>query len=168
MSRIAKFAVIAAASAAAVAVSAVPASAWTGGSVTAGLAPGTSLVVSIGGSPVANCNTADLTGSITAGGALNVSSANIADCDNGVVATAQNLPWGGNLTDPSGASSLTGFRVSAKWMGLTCVYGGNIAGTNDTSPTATFTNQTVNKVSGFLCPGSAQVSAQFAFSGPGV
>jgi len=168
MSRIAKIAAVAAASAAAVAMTATSAAAYPGGAVTASLASGTNLVVSIGGSAVANCSTTNLTGSVTAAGALTVSSVAISGCSNGVVASAQNLPWGGKLTDPSGAAALNGFRVSAKWGLLTCVYGGNITGTNDNVPTATFANQTVSKISGALCPGSAQVTAKFVFSGAGV
>jgi hypothetical protein len=168
MSRTAKFTAVAAVSAAAVALTAAPAAAWPGGDVTASLATGTSLVVSIANVPVASCGTADLAGEIDSGGTLSIEDVVIDDCDNNVDAAAENTPWGGNLTDPNGPASLTGFQVRAKWGLLTCVYGGNISGSN-TGPVATFTNKTVTKVGGsFLCPGSAEVTAQFVFSGPGV
>ncbi|GAA2738372.1 hypothetical protein [Actinocorallia aurantiaca] len=173
MSRTAKLVAVAAASAAAVVVTAAPALAWTGGAVSASLT--SPLTVSLGG---ASCTGSTLTGSVTAAGVLSIPTATISGCTaagSSIPVTPQNLPWGGKLTDGGGVASLTGFRVSATWLGVTCVYGGNINGTNTAksgspaSTTATFTNASVSKVSGsFLCPGTAQVSAAYKFTGAGL
>lgn len=178
MSRIAKLAAVGASAAAAVAMTAAPAAAWTGGSVSATLsAP---LTVSVAGSNVASCTTSTLGGSIAAGGALTLSSAAISGCTGSgtVTVTPQNLPWGGSLTNGGGTATFTGFRVKANatLLGLpvTCIYAGNISGTNTAGPapvTVKFTNASVSKVSSgssFACPGSAQVSATYTFTGAGL
>ena len=167
MSRTAKFVAVAAASAAAVVVTAAPALAWTGGTVSASL---TTPLVAPGG---VTCSTSTLGGSVSAAGALNITSATIGGCTGGIGVTPTNLPWGGSLTNGGGPATITNFRVSA----LGCVYGGTLKGTNtaksgttpNASTTATFANQTVGKISGsFLCPNSATVSVTYKFTGAGI
>ncbi|MDL4819685.1 hypothetical protein [Actinomadura opuntiae] len=159
MSRIKKLAAIASTSAAATAVAvaatAAPALAWTAGPFTAKL----SGTMTINAGIPASCTGSTLGGTITTAGALSVTSASITGC--GVTVTPQNLPWSGSLS--GGNATLSGFSVSA----VGCTYGGTIHGTysGSTFPvTVSFTNQTVPKTSGFLCPSSATLTAKYVFS----
>ncbi|OLT11993.1 hypothetical protein BJF79_04155 [Actinomadura sp. CNU-125] len=66
----------------------------------------------------------------------------------------------------NGVATFSGFSMSA----IGCTFGGNLTGSysgGETFPvTATFTEQTVQKTSGFLCPSSATVTASYTFSQP--
>lgn len=155
MSRSTKLAAIAAASIAAVAATATPASAWTAGPFTATLSGNMTIIAGV----TATCTSSTLGGTITTGGALSFTSAVFGGCGVGVNAT--NLPWSGSLT--GGVATITGFRVSA----IGCTYGGNLTGTYTGSAfptTVSFTNVTVNKISGLFCPASATVTANYVFS----
>lgn len=158
MSRTSKLAALASASAAAalaVAVTATPALAWTAGPFTATL-NGTMVIDA--GIP-ASCTGSTLSGTIDADGDLTVTSASVEGC--GVTVTPQNLPWSGKLDN--GTASFTGFSMSA----IGCTFGGDISGSftgTDLPVSATFTEQTVAKTSGFFCPGSATITATYDFA----
>lgn len=153
-----KLAAIASTTAAAaltVAVTATPAMAWTAGDFTATL-NGT-MVIDAG--IAAECTGSTLSGTIDANGNLTITSASVSGC--GVTVTPNNLPWSGSLNN--GVASLNGFSMSA----IGCTYGGNLTGSfsgTDLPVTATFADQTVNKTSGWLCPGSATVTATYDFA----
>lgn len=161
MSRIIKLAAVAAAAAAAITASSSVASAST--PFTATLASGTTLDVSIGGSVVASCTTATLSGSFSTANDFQVTSANINGC--GVSVTPQNLPWTGTI-DNSGNITITGFRVSA----LVCTYGSasnTLTGTGGGGlPFSTTLSGSIDRVSGvsWLCPTPAGVTASYNFS----
>jgi hypothetical protein len=157
MSRTTKLAAVAAASAAAVAMTASPALAWTNGTFTAN---STSLVVKVSGSTVATCTGSVLKGTITAAGAIKVTSATATGC--GVTVTPTGLPWSGSITSTTAA--INGFKMTA----LGCTYGGNLSGTSpgSTSPsTITFTNQAVSGTGG-LCFSNVTVSAKYVVTQP--
>jgi hypothetical protein len=158
LSRISKPAAIASASAAAalaVALTATPALAWTAGPFTADL-DGTMVIDA--GIP-ASCTSSTLSGTVDAAGNLTITSASVGGC--GVTVTPKNLPWSGKLDN--GTASIDGFSMSA----IGCTYGGDITGSftgTDLPVSATFTEQTVAKTSGWLCPGSATVTATYDFT----
>ncbi|MFB4311582.1 hypothetical protein [Actinomadura sp. GTD37] len=158
MSRIKKPAAIAsitAAAAVAVAMTATPALAWTAGPFTATL--NGNMTINAGVS--ATCTSSTLSGTIASDGTLTITAASVGGC--GVTVTPQNLPWSGKLA--GGTATLSGFAMSA----IGCTYGGNLSGSftgSDLPVTATFANQTVNKTSGLLCPGSATVTAKYDFA----
>ena len=158
MSRTTRLAVVAAASAATVAMTASPALAWTGGAVSASTGP------------VGGCTNVVLNGSLSPAGALSVSTASFIGCT--PPAVPQNLPWSGSLTNGGGTATLN-VRVSTTMLGMTCVYGGTLTGTNTPGPsplTIYFPAQVLSKVGGgFLCPASIQTSpAQLVLTGPGI
>ncbi|NVI88732.1 hypothetical protein [Actinomadura sp. BRA 177] len=158
MSRIKKPAAIAsitAAAAVAVAMTATPALAWTAGGFTATL--NGPMVINAGVS--VSCTSSTLSGTIASDGTLSITSASVGGC--GVTVTPKNLPWSGKLDN--GAASINNFAMEATG----CTYGGNLNGSftgTDLPVTATFANQTVNKTSGWLCPGSATVTATYDFA----
>ncbi|MEO3781942.1 hypothetical protein ABGB12_01320 [Actinocorallia sp. B10E7] len=155
MSRTAKLAAIAAASAAAVAMTAAPAAAWPNADVS-GVLSG-NMVIDAG--VEATCTGSTLNGTIDSNGALTITSASVSGC--GVTVTASNLPWSGSFSGST--ATINGFRMSA----IGCTYGGTLTGSlsGSTLPaTVTFSDVTVNKISGFFCPGSATVSATYVFS----
>ncbi|TDB96618.1 hypothetical protein [Actinomadura sp. 7K534] len=159
MSRTKKLAVLASTTAAAavtVAMTATPAMAWTAGNFTATL-NGTMVINA--GIP-AECTGSTLSGTIDANGNLTITSASVSGC--GVTVTPNNLPWSGSLNN--GVAKLNGFSMSA----IGCTYGGNLTGSftgaNNLPVTANFANQTVNRTSGWLCPGSATVTAKYNFA----
>ncbi|MEU8798680.1 hypothetical protein [Spirillospora sp. NPDC048819] len=144
-----------AAAALAVAVTATPALAWTAGNFTATL--NGNMVIDAG--IAAECTDSTLTGTIDAAGNLTITDASVSGC--GVTVTPEGLPWSGSLNN--GVASINGFSMSA----IGCTYGGNISGSftgTDLPVTATFTEQTVAKTSGWLCPGSATVTATYDFN----
>jgi len=158
MSRTPRLAAVAAASAAAVALTASPALAWTGGAVSASTGP------------VGSCANVVLNGSVTPAGALTVAAVSFISCTPQPV--PQSLPWAGSITDGGGAATL-GVRVSVPTPGGPCTYGGTLTGTNTAAPapvTISFPVQTINKVAGsFLCPNTIQTSlAQLVLTGPGI
>lgn len=165
MSRTVKLAAVAAASVAAVALTATPALAWTGGAFSGSLAEPMTISA---GSISATCTTSDLTGTITADGTTSISGATFEGC--GATVTAQNLPWPGSLSN--GTATISSFQVTANVSGINCAYGGSLTGTyaGSASPvTVTFDNVSVPKVSGsFLCPGSGNVTATYTLTGPGL
>ncbi|MEU5878760.1 hypothetical protein [Spirillospora sp. NPDC047279] len=154
--KLAATSVAALAAAATVAVPATPAMAWTAGPVTANL----SGTMTINAGVAATCTSSTLGGTIATNGALSITSASVGGC--GVTVTPQALPWSGSLS--GGVATLSGFRMSA----IGCSYGGSLTGSYsgaDNLPvTVTFTNQTVNKVSGLFCPSSATITATYVFS----
>ncbi|NKZ04712.1 hypothetical protein [Actinomadura latina] len=158
MSRTKKPAAIAsitAAAAVAVAMTATPALAWTAGGFTATL-NGT---MTIDAGVSASCTSSTLSGTIASDGTLSVTSASVGGC--GVTVTPKNLPWSGKLDN--GVATINGFAMSA----IGCTYGGNLSGSfsgTDLPVSATFANQTVQKQSGWLCPGSATVTATYDFA----
>jgi len=168
MSRTTRLAAVAAASAAAVTLTASPALAWTGGAVSATLV--SPLTVSLGST---SCSSSTLSGSVNAAGALTINTAAISGCT-GTSIIPQNLPWGGNITNGGGPATLTGFRMSIMWLGGTCVYGGTLKGTNTaksgTPPTITLTfiNQVLNKISGGFCPSTITISVTYKLVGAGL
>lgn len=158
MSRTKKLAALASTTAAAaltVAVTATPAMAWTAGDFTATL-NGTMIIDA--GIP-AECTGSELSGTIDADGNLTITDASVSGC--GVTVEAEGLPWSGSLDN--GVASLSGFSMSA----IGCTYGGDITGSftgTDLPVTATFTEQTVSKSSGWFCPGSATITAAYDFN----
>ncbi|WP_165958844.1 hypothetical protein [Actinomadura sp. KC345] len=158
MSRTKKLAALASTTAAAaltVAVTATPALAWTPGDFTATL--NGNMVIDAG--IAAECTDSTLSGTIDADGNLTITSASVSGC--GVTVTPEGLPWSGSLS--GGVASFNGFSMSA----VGCTFGGDITGSftgTDLPVTATFTEQTVNRTSGFLCPGSATVTATYDFA----
>ncbi|XRQ04366.1 hypothetical protein ACN3XK_48510 [Actinomadura welshii] len=158
MSRTKKLAALAsttAAAALAVAATATPAMAWTAGDFTATL--NGNMVIDAG--IAAECTDSTLSGTIDADGNLTITSASVSGC--GVTVTPQGLPWSGSLDN--GVASLNGFSMSA----IGCTYGGDITGGftgTDLPVSATFTEQTVSKTGGWLCPGSATVTATYDFA----
>ncbi|HLV72548.1 hypothetical protein FHX41_4513 [Actinomadura hallensis] len=158
MSRTKKLAALASTAAAAaltVAVTATPAMAWTPGEFTATL---NGKMIIDAGIP-AECTGSTLSGTIDADGNLTITAASVSGC--GVTVTPNNLPWSGSLD--GGVASLNGFSMSA----IGCTYGGNLTGSftgTDLPVSATFANQTVNKTDGWLCPGSATVTATYDFA----
>ncbi|TDD92152.1 hypothetical protein E1293_01160 [Actinomadura darangshiensis] len=158
MSRTTKTAAIASAFAATAltfAVTATPAMAWTAGDFTATL-NGT---MTIDAGIPATCTGSTLSGTIAEDGTLSVTSASVSGC--GVDVTPENLPWSGSLA--GGVATLSGFSMSA----IGCTFGGSITGAytgTDLPITATFTEQTVNKTSGVLCPSSATLTATYDFA----
>ncbi|MFG2090089.1 MULTISPECIES: hypothetical protein [unclassified Spirillospora] len=144
-----------AAAALAIAATATPAMAWTAGDFTATL-NGT-MVIDAG--IAAECTGSTLSGTIDSAGNLTITSASVSGC--GVTVTPQGLPWSGSLDN--GVASINGFAMSA----IGCTYGGNLSGGftgTDLPVTVEFADQTVNKTSGWLCPGSATVSATYDFA----
>ncbi|MGP4027012.1 hypothetical protein [Actinomadura sp. 3N407] len=158
MSRTTKLATIAstaAAAALAIGVTATPAMAWTAGDFTATLNGNMTIDAGI----AAECTDSTLTGTIDANGNLTITDASVSGC--GVTVTPQGLPWDGSLNN--GVASINGFSMSA----IGCTYGGDISGSftgTDLPVTATFTEQTVGKTSGWFCPGSATVTAAYDFN----
>ena len=174
MSRTKTMAMATAAAATAALAIASPASAWTGGAITANLSSPLTVNSTIG---TATCTSSTLNGSVTAAGALTVSSASIGGCTGtfSISVTPTNLPWGGTLGTSS--ATITGFRVSANvgvLGGITCIYGGNLSGAiSGSAPSlkATFSNVTVNKISSgshWFCPGSATIGGAYTITGPGL
>lgn len=153
--KLASLASVAAAAAITVAATATPALAWTAGDFTATL-DGTMVIDA--GIP-AECTGSTLSGSIDADGNLTITDASVSGC--GVTVTPQNLPWSGSLD--GGVATLSGFSMSA----VGCTFGGTLTGSftgTDLPVTAQFVEQTVNRTSGFLCPGSATVTATYDFN----
>ncbi|WP_106401116.1 hypothetical protein [Actinocorallia populi] len=175
MSRIKTLALASAAATTAALALAAPASAWTGGPITATLSQPLTIESSIGGG---TCTTSTLGGSVTPAGALTVNSASITGCsgDFPITVTTQNLPWGGNLGGTT--ASITGFRVSAAitvpiFGNITCIYGGNLSGSlSGSAPSVTATFDTsvskVNSGSHFFCPGTADITGQYTITGSGL
>ncbi|MEO3783979.1 hypothetical protein ABGB12_11645 [Actinocorallia sp. B10E7] len=174
MSRTKTLALATATAAAAALAIASPASAWTGGAITANLSSPLTVNSSIG---TATCTSSTLNGSVTADEVLTVSSASIGGCTGtfSISVTPTNLPWGGTLG--ANSVSITGFQVSANvgvFGGITCIYGGSLNGSvTGSAPTlqASFSNVTVNKVSSgshWFCPGSATISGGYTITGPGL
>jgi hypothetical protein len=157
MSRTAKLAAVVAASAAAVAVTASPALAWTNGTFTA---TSSALVVKVSGSTVATCTGSVLKGTINTAGVFKVTSATATGC--GVTVTPTGLPWNGSIT--GGTGTITAFKMTA----LGCTYTGNLSGTaTGAAPPSTvvFANQPVSG-SGGLCFNNVTVSATYVFTQP--
>ncbi|GGU91084.1 hypothetical protein GCM10010182_02330 [Actinomadura cremea] len=159
MSRISKKAAFFATTAAAaltVTMTATPALAWPAGNFTATL-DGTMVIDA--GIP-ASCTDSTLSGTIAADGTLSVTSASVSGC--GVTVTPVGLPWSGSLS--GGVASFDGFQMSA----IGCTFGGDISGSysgGETFPvTASFTEQTVDRTAGWLCPSSATITASYTFS----
>ncbi|TDC82666.1 hypothetical protein [Actinomadura sp. 7K507] len=158
MSRTKKLAALASTTAAAaltVAVTATPAMAWTAGDFTATL--NGNMIIDAG--IAAECTDSTLGGTIDANGNLTITSASVDGC--GVGVTPEGLPWSGSLSN--GVATFTGFSMSA----IGCTFGGNLTGSftgTDLPVSATFTEQTVNKTSGFFCPSSATVTATYDFA----
>ncbi|MDX6739373.1 Gfo/Idh/MocA family oxidoreductase [Actinocorallia sp. A-T 12471] len=143
MSRITKFAVLGAASAAAVALTAAPAQA-------AQLATGT-VVVKVSGSTVATCSST-LSGDRT-GSSITVTSATATGC--GVPVSPASLPWSGNIAAPATMS----FAMSA----LGCTYSGTLTGGTVSGTVVTWTNQSVSGT-GWFCSGGVTVDATYNFA----
>ncbi|MFA1544804.1 hypothetical protein [Actinomadura chokoriensis] len=165
MSRTTKFAAAAASAAAAatavVGLSAAPALAGvTPGAFTATLQG--NMVINAG--VTANCTSSVLKGSVAADGTTTkYTSATAGGC--GVTVTPSGLPWSGSIN--AGVVKINGFKMSA----IGCTYGGNLTGsytptTANFPLTVTFTNQTVTKTSGLLCPSSATVTATYKYTQP--
>ncbi|MBE1533129.1 hypothetical protein [Actinomadura algeriensis] len=159
MSRISKKAAVVSTTAAAaltVAMTATPALAWPAGTFTATL-DGTMVIDA--GIP-ASCTDSELSGTIATDGTLTVTDASVSGC--GVTVTPQNLPWSGSLS--GGVATFNGFSMSA----IGCTFGGDLSGSysgGETFPvTAAFTEQTVQRTSGFFCPSSATVTASYTFT----
>ncbi|MEO3784269.1 hypothetical protein ABGB12_13120 [Actinocorallia sp. B10E7] len=165
MSRISHAAVTAATALAAVTVAASPASAWTGGSTSAGLSSPIEMLV---GTARTTCLSSTLSGTITASGALSITSALFANCMHAIgsiTVFAQNLPWSSYLS--GGLTALAGVRLNI----ATCIYGGNLTGTytGSASPVAASFSGTLTKVSGPLyCPNTTTFSSAYVFTGPGL
>jgi hypothetical protein len=146
-----------AATALAVIMTAPPAMAFTEGPFTATL-NGT---MTIDAGIAASCTESTLSGTIDSEGALTITSATVGGC--GVPTTAENLPWSGTLKD--GVATFTGFQMSA----IGCTYRGDLTGSytgTDFPTTATFTDQSISKISGFLCPSPVEVSAKWDITQP--
>ncbi|MEV5827656.1 hypothetical protein AB0L25_19005 [Spirillospora sp. NPDC052242] len=161
MSRISKKAAFLSTTAAAaltVAMTATPALAWPAGNFTATLDG--DMIIDAG--IAATCTDSTLSGTVAADGTLTVTSASVSGC--GVTVTPVGLPWSGSLS--GGTASFSGFQMSA----IGCTFGGDIAGTysgGETFPvTAAFTEQTVDRTSGWLCPSSATITASYTFNQP--
>lgn len=141
------------------------------GSATATLAGGPLVVDSTLGPT--NCTTAGLGGSVTSAGALTISSAAVSGCTGLASAvTPQGLNWTGTVdfTNPpnNGTITLNGFQMRATVkigvFTVNCVYGGNIsaAATNPVgagNAKVSLAGITIPKISGALCPGSADITA---------
>lgn len=142
-----------------------------------------------------SCDSSVMNGSIQSDGtALTINSATFTGAGGGpcsgatsATITSQNLPWtGGNVTyapvagGRDATATIANFRVKAVLsIGITCTYGGNLtaSGYNPTNPSRPATgvaqaqvavvNSPVSKVSpsSFLCPGSAQVTANYQLQG---
>jgi len=164
LSRTTKFAAVAASAAAAatavVGLTASPALAVTPGAFTATLQG--NMVINAGIS--ATCTSSVLKGTVAADGATaSYTSATAGGC--GVTVTPSGLPWNGSIS--GGVAKINGFKMSA----IGCTYSGNLTGSYTPSTanfplTVTFSNQTVNKTSGFLCPSSATVTATYLYTQP--
>lgn len=201
VSRIRNIAVLGATSLTALAVMAAPASAATT-TIRSGAVDGPAYAGAVAASNLGNltvksalgdttCTTSTMAGTIDADGTnLSVSGSSFAGCTGAlgsVTVTATNLPWtGGSVVyspvagGEDGTITLANFRVSATVAGLTCIYGGTLAGTgfnadNPNRPDTTvahaqakMTNAQVSKVdagSSWLCPGTATVSGAYQLTG---
>ncbi|MFI0448478.1 hypothetical protein [Actinomadura sp. 6N118] len=160
MSRTKKLAAVSAATIAAalaVAVQTAPAQAEAAGPISATLSGNMTINAGINWT----CTSSTMGGTIADDGTLSITSATVGGC--GVTVAPANLPWSGSLS--GGVATLSGFQVTA----VGCTYGGSLTGSYVDGPlpvTATFTNQSVPKVSGIFCPGSVSLTASYVFSQP--
>jgi len=171
MSRIFRAAAAVTTAAAAVTVAASPASAWTGGSITATAAP-----VQFSGFSV-TCVLSTLNGTVTPAGALSITTASFTGCtlpNNTPITVTAGPSWGGFL---GSTTSLTNVKISFVFPlsgggSFTCSYGSSLSGTpaGTTPPVAVPISSLLNKVavSSFLCPANTTLSATYVFTGPGL
>ncbi|GAA0965677.1 hypothetical protein [Actinocorallia libanotica] len=174
MSRISRTAVTTAAAFAAVAFAPSPASAWTGGAFSASVTSPVNIQMGI--QPPVTCPSSSLSGTITASGALSITTATFSGCtlSNGapVPITAQGLPWSGSLNS---TAALAGVKLSITFPTtsgpLPCSYTSNLSGTagGSTPPIPVPVSGTLGKTGGsFLCPTSLPITATYLFTGPGL
>ena len=167
-------AAVATAIAAVIVVAPSPASAWTGGSFSASV---TSPVrIQMGIQPPLTCPSSSLSGTITASGALSITTATFSGCalsdGTPVPITAQGLPWSGFLNS---TAALSGVKLSITFPTTSgpvpCSYTSNLSGTAGSSipPIPVPVSGTLSKTGGsFFCLNSLPITATYLFTGPGL